>query len=391
VAKYKILSVDDEPANQLVIDEILEDDYEVKLVYTGEECLENIKAYSPDLILLDINMPGIDGYETCIRLKADADTSSIPVIFLSALSSTEEKLKGYEVGATDYIPKPFDHDDLLNKIEAILKNIKSISTPTPIQEQVFDDKENEELLNELQSSRAIAMDAMRYTSELGAVIKFYEESARCENFTDLMRAVFSTAGSIGLSCSMQIRDGTEVFNESSGGDISPMEVSVLDASRDKGRFFDFNSRTIMNYEHSSILIKNMPVDDDKRYGIMKDILGALGNGADERVRTIILERSMTSNRESVISLIQETFKNINSQHMLRSREAIEIMEGMIDDIHTAIESMDLLNYQEERLEAIIENFRTNNDKHVSKGMDLGDASDAALESLNSIFEVLGDN
>lgn len=389
MTKLRVLSVDDEPTNQLVINEILEDDYDVKLVYSGEECLEKVKEFSPNLILLDINMPGIDGYETCERLKQDDATKFIPVIILSALSTTEEKLKGYEVGAEDYIPKPFDHDDLVQKIKQSLSRNVSINTAEQEHHtQSIDDKETEELLNELQSSRSIAMDAMRYTSDLGAIVKFYEESAQCKDFDELMAAVFVTTRAIDLNCSMQIRDGNEIFNKASNGDMSAMEESVIEVSKDKGRFFDFKSRTIMNYKHSSILIKNMPLNDDKKYGIMKDILGALGNGAEERVRTLILERDMVSNREQVVSLVKETFKNINSQYIIRSRESTEILEGMIKDVNETIEAMDLLSYQEEQLESIIESFRQRSDMHMNEGMNLNEATVDALESINSIFEVL---
>ena len=390
--KLKILSVDDEPTNQLVIDEILEDDYEVKLVGSGEECLENVEKFAPDLILLDINMPGIDGYTTCERLKDNPATKFIPVIILSALSTTDEKLRGYEVGADDYIPKPFDHDELLSKIKKCMSD-NAQRTPekiTKAQEEssLLNDKKNEDLLNELQSSRAIAMDAMRYTSDLGAIVKFYEQSAECNNFDELMTAVFVTTIALGLNASMQIRDGNNILNRSSSGDMSAMEVSVIDVSKDKGRFFDFKNRTIMNYSHSSILIKNMPLDDEKKYGIMKDILGALGNGAEERVRTIILEETMSSNREQVIMLIKETFKNINIQYSLRSKEGIEILESMVTDVTSTIEAMDLLYYQEEKLEKIIEDFRVRNDRHMNAGADLSEASIAALDSINDIFNVL---
>ena len=388
MAKFKILSVDDEPTNQLVIDEILEDDYEVKLVYSGEECLENVKEFSPDLILLDINMPGINGYETCERLKSDDKTRTIPVIILSALSTTEEKLKGYEVGASDYIPKPFDHDELLIKIEKGLSDHASYVDSVPEEQSEDDDKENEKLLNELQSSRTIAMDAMRYTSDLGAIVKFYEESAQCKDFESLISTVFVTTNELGLNASIQIRDGSDIFNKSSNGEMSAMESSVIEISKDKGRFFDFKARTIMNYKHSSILIKNMPLKDEKKYGIMKDILGALGNGAEERVRTIILERTMLSNREQVISLIQETFKNINTKYLERSRQSIELLESMVNEVIQTIEAMDLLSYQEEQLEKVIENFREKNDKHMNEGVDLGESSITALQSLNEIFKVL---
>ena len=389
MTKLRILSVDDEPTNQLVISEILEDEYEVKLVYSGEECLECVKDFNPDLILLDINMPGIDGYVTCERLKQDDETLTIPVIILSALSTTEEKLKGYEVGAEDYIPKPFDHDDLLNKIKKCL-NLKAINSQIkPVQKNnLADDKATEELLNELQNSRVIAMDAMRYTGDLGTVVKFYEESSECNNFDELFGAVFRATQALNLNCSMQIRDGLDIYNKSSSGEMSAMEASVIDVSQDKGRFFDFKARTIMNYTNSSMLIKNMPLDDEKKYGIMKDILGALGNGAEERVRTLILERTVVTNREQVIALILETFKSINAQYLIRSRQGADIMESMIKDVNTTIETMDLLAYQEEQLEGIIESFRQRNDMHMNKGVDLNEASIAALESINSIFEAL---
>jgi len=390
--KLKILSVDDEATTQLVINEILEDDYDVKLVGSGEECLDNVEKFSPDLILLDINMPGIDGYTTCERLKENPATKLVPVIILSALSTTNEKLRGYEVGADDYIPKPFDHDELLSKIKKCISD-KAQRTPEKIikaqeESSSLNDKENEDLLNELQSSREIAMDAMRYTSDLGAIVEFYEQSAECNNFDELMTAVFVTTIALGLNASMQIRDGNNILNRSSSGDMSAMEVSVIDVSKDKGRFFDFKNRTIMNFKHSSILIKNMPLDDDKKYGIMKDILGALGNGAEERVRTIILEETMSSNREQVIMLIKETFKNINIQYSLRSKEGIEILESMVTDVTSTIEAMDLLYYQEEKLEKIIEDFRVRNDRHMNAGADLSEASIAALDSINDIFNVL---
>lgn len=389
MSKKKILSVDDEPTNQLVIQELLEDDYEVKLVYSGEECLSVVNEFSPDLILLDINMPGINGYETCEALKSDTNLVTIPVIILSALSTTEEKLKGYEVGAEDYIPKPFDHDELISKICKTLEKIGHNVDVVPVElTSKLDDAEAEELLTELQNSRVIAMDAMRYTGDLGTIVKFYEESSDCKDFESLAKTVFKATSALGLTASLQIRDGIDTFNASSSGEMSAMEVSVIDVSKDKGRFFDFKARTIMNYSNTSILIKNMPLDDDKKYGIMKDILGALGNGSDERVRTILLERLVNSNREQVISLIKETFRNINIQYSDRTLESNKFLESLITDVNDTIQSMDLLSYQEEQLEKVMEEFRAKNEMHLNAGMDLADASVAALESINGIFETL---
>ena len=120
-----ILVVDDSPTNLNVLLELLEaSEYKVTLAKNGENALNKAKRTQPDLILLDVLMPGIDGFETCRRLKADRDTHRIPVIFMSALSETVNKVKGLQIGAVDYITKPFDHEEVLARIRVHL-NLKT--------------------------------------------------------------------------------------------------------------------------------------------------------------------------------------------------------------------------------------------------------------------------
>ena len=92
--------------------------YELEVARTGEECLEKLPAFGPDLVLLDIMMPGIDGYEACRRIKASPVGSFTQVILVSGKASTAERLQGFEAGADDYVVKPFDHDELLAKIRS---------------------------------------------------------------------------------------------------------------------------------------------------------------------------------------------------------------------------------------------------------------------------------
>ena len=107
-AQKLILIVDDTPLNIGVISGALKDSYKTKVATSGEKALALASAeVKPDLILLDIIMPGMDGYEVCSRLKADAATSEIPVIFLTGQTSAEDETRGFEVGAVDYVHKPF--------------------------------------------------------------------------------------------------------------------------------------------------------------------------------------------------------------------------------------------------------------------------------------------
>lgn len=105
--RQKILLIDDTPAILHVLNNILKDDYGILVAKSGEQGIISAKKFLPDLILLDVLMPGLSGYEVLEMLKSDETTKSIPVVLISGMDSDEDELKGYELGAADYIKKPF--------------------------------------------------------------------------------------------------------------------------------------------------------------------------------------------------------------------------------------------------------------------------------------------
>jgi putative two-component system response regulator len=119
--KPTVLIVDDSDLNLKILSLLLRNDYQVVCAASGEECLEKLPQCEADLVLLDIMMPGLDGYETCTRIKADPAARWLPVILVSAKASTEERLLGYRAGADDYVVKPFDHDELMAKVRVQLR------------------------------------------------------------------------------------------------------------------------------------------------------------------------------------------------------------------------------------------------------------------------------
>jgi len=119
--KATILIVDDEPANvDLLEQELADAGYLTLPASSGEVAIDICLKEKPDLILLDVMMRGIDGYETCRRLKAGEATRAIPVIFLTALGESFEKVRGFGAGAVDYVTKPFDIEELLARIRTHL-------------------------------------------------------------------------------------------------------------------------------------------------------------------------------------------------------------------------------------------------------------------------------
>jgi DNA-binding NtrC family response regulator len=112
-----VLVVDDQPLNvDLLEQELAAAGYRTVAASTGEDAIARAAEHAPELILLDVMMPGIDGYETCRRLKASEATRSIPVIFLTAVKETFEKVRAFELGAVDYVTKPFESEELLARV-----------------------------------------------------------------------------------------------------------------------------------------------------------------------------------------------------------------------------------------------------------------------------------
>src|SRR5262245_49169526 len=117
----RILVVDDAPVNiQALSGTLKAQGYQISVATSGQQALEVIKSIRPDLILLDVVMPEMDGFETCRRLKASAATSDIPVIFLTARTESADIVKGFELGAVDYVSKPFNAHELLARVNTHL-------------------------------------------------------------------------------------------------------------------------------------------------------------------------------------------------------------------------------------------------------------------------------
>ena len=118
----RVLIVDDDQVIQQLLEVNLElEGYEIAKASDGEQALEKVRAFDPDLVLLDVMMPKVDGREVCRRIKADPTTAHVPVIFLSARAQDMDVSSGLELGASAYITKPFDPVELLDTVAKVLK------------------------------------------------------------------------------------------------------------------------------------------------------------------------------------------------------------------------------------------------------------------------------
>ncbi|WNF46141.1 response regulator [Pseudomonas sp. SG20056] len=124
-----ILIVDDTPDNLALLSDALDEvGYMVLVALDGLSALSRIQRRRPDLILLDAMMPGLDGFETCQRIKADAATADIPVLFMTALTDSEHVVKGFEAGGIDYVTKPINTEEVLARVASHLRTARILQT-----------------------------------------------------------------------------------------------------------------------------------------------------------------------------------------------------------------------------------------------------------------------
>jgi sigma-B regulation protein RsbU (phosphoserine phosphatase) len=117
----RVLVVDDVKANVDMLVEALRGDYKISVALSGDAALRTVEKSPPDLLLLDIVMPGMDGYEVCRRLRADPATRELPIMFLSSLEDVQDKARGFELGANDYLTKPFEILEVKARVRSLLK------------------------------------------------------------------------------------------------------------------------------------------------------------------------------------------------------------------------------------------------------------------------------
>jgi DNA-binding response OmpR family regulator len=121
--QFRILIIDDEPYGRQLLEAILlEENYHLMFAESGQKAIKHVNEFLPDLILLDIMMPEINGFEICQIIRSNVSTSKIPIILITALDDRDSKKKGFEVGANDYIPKPFNRNEVLVKVKNLLNN-----------------------------------------------------------------------------------------------------------------------------------------------------------------------------------------------------------------------------------------------------------------------------
>lgn len=223
-----ILLVDDNAINlQLLFETLAGQGYRLLAARSGEEALQIARKATPDLILLDIMMPGIDGYETCDRLKSDAATRNSVVLFLTALQSTEEKVRGLSMGAMDFITKPFDPEEIIARVSLQLDNHQKYQKLR---------KQNQQLADELSTSlESGSRDGSAHLDRIKSLISSgesnrveFKSTLRWNLKTDRSEKVIEKAWLKSAAAFLNSDGGVVLVGVEDNGDILGIETDNFD-------------------------------------------------------------------------------------------------------------------------------------------------------------------
>lgn len=327
--KGSVMIVDDNPANLKLLDDMLrQQQYDVRSFPRGRLALLAAEQEAPDLILLDINMPEMNGYEVCERLKADTRLAGIPVIFLSALSATEDKLRGFQSGGVDFVSKPFQFEEVQARVETHLKLRRAQQAEHELLERTLNGAVGTlwELVQLTSPTLASRCRAIR-----DIVLRIIERTEIQDSWQYRLAATLCLVGCIALP--------EEVFERAyAGQDISPEEEKMFRAHPDTAARL---LSKIPRLEVVAEMIQGQQSPPVKLSGAAPSSRGAyMLNAAwelDRRIyrgmapRDAIAQLRLLGRFDSSMLDVLESYRPNQSEFELRRLPIREVRSGMILD------------------------------------------------------------
>lgn len=322
--KSVILAVDDEAFNLQIIEELLCDKFEVHCLDSGESCLENIEKINPSILLLDVSMPGLDGYQVCQAIKENPNTRNIAVMFLSARSTLDDRIAGYNAGGEDYIVKPFAREELEAKLVHLAQSIDAMN----------------DLEGQLQHATDVAFNIMANNSEVGQVVQYVERLTDVTDFTELSKELMSALAGFGLRCVVSFRiSESNVQYHASRASVSPIVTELFEMLKDRGRIFTFGTRIMFNFKFCSFLVLDIPERDEDFVGRVRDHLCFIGTTTDQALSALVTENELNQQR----AMLSQALGIVNQK-----------VNGLIEDLNAShVENEQIFTELQEKFDAEI--------------------------------------
>lgn len=300
-----------------------------------ESCSEEI-----GFVILDINMPGKSGYEVCELLKKDFLASHVPIMFTSGLMDDEDIMRAFAAGADDYLVKPIRLNELQVKIPKLIAQK---------QEQC-------DAAEQASVAMKMAFDAMKNSSELGAILRFHEAIHQAGDNAALAQLMFDALRDFELESTLVLVSEPKPLYFRDDMQRSSLELESILTARNKGRLYSWRNYSFFSYDLFTVLIRNMPIDDEERYGILKDQVCLLLNGIDARIQSMLVAKAEQSKQQKIAS-ISKVLANLVIEMEHDNTEFSAKFERIIADMETNLSAelcaFNLIEHEEQSLLAIV--------------------------------------
>ncbi len=353
-----ILVADDDDITLDMLEAALSGHYRVSTAKDGQRALQLAAQHPVDLVLLDVEMPGLDGYATCLSLRSQAQTSDLPVIFLSARVTLEERLRGYQVGANDYLTKPFDVSELITKIELA----------------VSQRERNRHLSSEIKEAKNSVIATANLYGEMGVVFELQRQLPSCKTYPDICRTFFDALSKLGLEGCMRLSGRQGVVSLTGAAECSALENSILDHIESKSRhpMEALGEHTCIRHSNVLMLIRQLPLHPDSslystgeidRMGRLRDNLTLMSESIVSHLHTLdaMLGQQDLSRTRDIIRLTRETLSDLAAQQHATRMQLAQILRAMTTEVEQSFIHLGLSPVQEDQLTNTL-------NKHVTEVM-----------------------
>ena len=357
---FKVCVVDDDPAVRDIICAMLDPDYPVEAFESAEACQAALTDTLPDLLLLDINLPGMNGYTFCQQIKSDGRLRKMPVIFVSGHDSPEERIAGYDAGGEDFIVKPFEPEELLRKVKVAQQIVQNQRT----------------LAEQVEESEHLSSLVLASMDETGILLQFMSKLIAMNSAQEICAGGLELLRRYRLEGVVQTRLDGETLTMSASGTNLPLEASVIEHVRNQGRIFEFSRRSVHNFERVTLMINNLPLDDPEYCGRLRDHLSVAAQGIDSRLKALsdeIRSRRAEQGIQQALENVGKTIIDLHEAHKVNAEASSSLIVGLQESLLNSFYKLGLTDNQEKFLQNMVGDFMAQMVALLDRGIQTQDA------------------
>jgi len=366
---FSVFVVDDDPMVLDILLGILEPEYPVEAFNSAEQCLQRLAERKPGMFLLDVRMPGMDGYTLCRQIKDDAGLCQIPVTFVSSQDTIDARMKGYDAGGEDFIVKPFEAEEVRRKVQ--------------VAQRIAANKRS--LAQQLEDTELLSSLVMANMDEYAILVRFMRELVSWETEQDIAGGMLDMLRRYRLDGVVQTRISQRTLTLSAQGTDLPLEASVLNHVRGLERIFEFRNRSVYNFERLTVMINNMPVQDPEYCGRLRDHLAIAAETAEARLKALEVDETNQRNQAGIreaLARVRTMTTGLHQAHLRDKAASSELFLRMEQSLANVFVHLGMTENQEARLAELIHGF-------MKELLELLDRSEETFQAMQDLGDRLG--